>query len=73
MERKFETSIDGILERISSQLYMFSIILGIVLVILGIALILVAKRSKGKNGKANMGLISIIVGIVAIISGSIQL
>lgn len=73
MEQRIEKSIDHILESASSQLYIFSVGLGIVLVILGISLILAGKRSKGKMGKTNTGLICTVIGIVAIVSGTVQM
>lgn len=73
MEQRIEKSIDHVLESASSQLYIFSVGLGIVLVILGISLILAGKRSKGKMGKTNTGLICTVIGIVAIVSGTVQM
>ncbi len=73
MEQRIEKSIDQVLESASSQLYMFSVGLGIVLVILGIFLFLAGKRTKGKTGKTNAGLISVVIGIVAIVSGTVQM
>ncbi|WHY58585.1 hypothetical protein [Peribacillus simplex] len=73
MEQRIEKSIDHILESASSQLYIFSVGLGIVLVILGISLILAGKRSKGKMGKTNTGLICTVIGIIAIVSGTVQM
>ncbi|QTL52385.1 MULTISPECIES: hypothetical protein [Priestia] len=73
MEQRIEKSINHVLESASSQLYIFSIGLGIVLVILGIFLFLSGKRTKGKTGKINTGLICAVIGIVAIVSGTIQI
>ncbi|AZV42930.1 hypothetical protein [Peribacillus asahii] len=73
MEQRIEKSINHVLESASSQLYIFSIGLGIVLVILGISLFLSGKRTKGKTGKINTGLICAVIGIVAIVSGTIQI
>ncbi|WP_226003197.1 hypothetical protein [Paenibacillus sp. BJ-4] len=73
MEQRIEKSINYVLESASSQLYIFSIGLGIVLVILGIFLFLSGKRTKGKTGKINTGLICAVIGIVAIVSGTIQI
>ncbi|MGG3892194.1 hypothetical protein [Metabacillus fastidiosus] len=73
MEQRIENYIDNVLESSSSQLYLFSVGLGIVLVILGISLILAGKRSKGKMGKTNTGLICTVIGIIAIVSGTVQM
>ncbi|MEH7502253.1 hypothetical protein V7152_09545 [Neobacillus drentensis] len=73
MEQRIEKSIDQVLESASAQLYMFSVGLGIVLVILGIFLFLAGKRTKGITGKTNAGLISVVIGIVAIVSGTVQM
>ncbi|MGC8229973.1 hypothetical protein ACP2W0_13365 [Pseudobacillus badius] len=73
MEQRVEKSIDHVLESASSLLYFFNIGLGIMLVILGIFLFLSGKRIKGKTAKTNTGLICAVIGIVAIISGAIQI
>ncbi|TCL56295.1 hypothetical protein EDD76_112123 [Kineothrix alysoides] len=73
MERTIEREIDNGLESISSQLYIFSVGLGIALVILGIILFFTNRVSKEKKGISNSGLICFIVGIVAIVSGLVQI
>lgn len=73
MEQKIENAIDNGLESIASQLYIFSAGFGVVLVIIGIVLFLTGKRSKEKRGKSNAGLICVIIGIVAIVSGLVQI
>ena len=73
MEKTIETAIDNGLESISSQLYIFSVGAGIVLVLLGIILLFTNKGSKGKKGMVNGGLICLVIGIVAIISGFVQM
>jgi hypothetical protein len=73
MERKVEGVIDNGLESISAQLYIFSVGLGIVLVILGAFLFIKNKGSKMKKGITNIGLICLVLGIVAIISGLVQI
>ena len=73
MEKVLENAIDNGLGRISSGLYLFSIGLGIVLVILGVILIFKNRGSKEKKKTANVGLICLLIGIVAVISGGVQL
>ena len=50
MEKAIETAIDNGLESISSELYMFSVGIGIVLIMLAIVLFLVNRKSKGRKG-----------------------
>lgn len=73
MEQKIENAIDNGLEGIASQLYIFSVGFGIVLIIIGIILFLTGKRSKDKRGKSNAGLICAIIGIIGIVSGLVQM
>jgi len=73
MERRIETAIDNALESVSLQLNIFSVGLGIVLIILGIVLFLGGKRKKGKRDKTNVGLICAVIGIAAIVSGIVQM
>lgn len=49
MEKAIETAIDNGLESISSELYMFSVGIGIVLIMLAIVLFLVNRKSKGRK------------------------
>lgn len=73
MEKSIESTIDNGLESISSGLHIFSIGVGIILVILGIILFLTKKSSKGKKSIANGWLICLVIGIVAIVSGFMQM
>ncbi len=73
MEQTIEGTIDNGLESISAQLYIFSIGLGIVLLILGAFLVIKNKGSKKKKSITNIGLICLVLGIVAIISGLMQI
>lgn len=73
MEQKIEAAIDKGLESISYGLYISSIGFGIVLILLGIFLVLKNKGSQKKTGMANIGLICLVLGVVAIISGLIQM
>ncbi|MEH7355833.1 hypothetical protein V7150_20090 [Neobacillus drentensis] len=73
MEQRIERAIDNALESVSLQLNIFSVGLGIVLVILGILLFLTGKRKKGKRDKTNVGLICAVLGIAAIVSGIVQM
>jgi len=71
MEKAIETAIDNGLESISSELYMFSV--GIVLIMLAIVLLLVNRKSKGRKGITIAGLICLVIGIAAVVSGFIQM
>lgn len=73
MEHKIENAIDHALDSASSGLYIFSVGFGIVLAIVGIVLYFAGKRSKGKSSKANIGLICSLIGIMAIVSGIVQM
>lgn len=73
MEKIIENAIDNGLESISSQLHIFSLGLGIVLIILGIILFFTNKGSKGKRSLCNCGIICFIIGIAAIASGLVQM
>lgn len=73
MEQKIEGAIDKGLESISSGLYIFSVGIGIVLIILGAFLLLKNRGSQKKKGIANMGLVCLVLGVVAIISGIVQM
>ena len=73
MEQRIERAIDNALESVSLQLNIFSVGLGIVLIILGIVLFLGGKRKKGKMDKTNVGLICAVLGIAAIVSGIVQM
>jgi uncharacterized membrane protein HdeD (DUF308 family) len=71
MEKNIENAVDMGLDNISSQLYIFSIVSGIVLLIIGIVLLITNKGGAKKN-ITNIGLICIVIGIVAMVSGAIQ-
>lgn len=73
MEQRIENFIDNILESISSQLYIFSVGFGIVIITLGIILFFSRKSSKEKMSKTKASLVCIVIGIVAIVSGLIQM
>ena len=75
MEQKIEGAIDSGLESLSSGLYVFSVGFGIVLIILG-AILLFKSKDRGSNkkkGAVNIGLISLVLGVVAVISGLVQM
>lgn len=73
MEERIEGVIDQGLESIATGLYTFSIGFGFVLIILG-ALLLVRKRQvKEKKGISYGGLICLVLGILAILSGLMQM
>lgn len=73
MEQIVEGTIDKGLESIASGLYMFSIVFGVVLVLLGIVLLFKNKYPKKIKGITNMGLVCLVIGVVAIISGLVQM
>lgn len=73
MEKIIENTLDNGLENISSQLHIFSIGIGIVLIILGIILFFTNRGVKGKRSLLNCGLICVVIGIIAIISGLVQM
>lgn len=73
MEQKIERAIDKGLESISSGLYLFSVGLGFVLIILGAFLLLINRSPQKKKGLVNIGLVCLVLGIVAVISGIIQM
>ena len=70
MEQKIEGAIDSGLESLSSGLYVFSVGFGIVLIILGAILLF---KSKDRGSNKNIGLISLVLGVVAVISGLVQM
>lgn len=73
MEQIIEGTIDRGLESIASGLYIFSIVFGIVLILLGVLLLFKNKDSKKKKSITNMGLLCLVIGVVAIISGLVQM
>lgn len=70
MEQKIERYIDNALDNIAPQLFSFSIILGIILMFLGITFIV--KKSSARNLKT-IGLVCVGAGVVAIVSGWVQM
>lgn len=73
MEQKIETAIDSGLARIAPGLYVFSIGLGIALILLGTVLLWKNKGAQRAKHRATKGLICLAVGSVAIISGALQI
>lgn len=74
MEQIVEGTIDRGLESIASGLYIFSIVFGIALVLMGGVLLLFKNKDpKKKKNIANIGLVCLVIGVVAIISGLIQM
>ncbi|MBS4201679.1 hypothetical protein KHA93_18920 [Bacillus sp. FJAT-49732] len=70
MEQIIERYIDNALDNIAPQLYLFSIILGILLIFLGITFIV--KKSSTRNLKT-VGWMCVGVGAVAIVSSLVQM
>ena len=73
MEKVIEGAIDNGLESISSGLYIFSIGFGILLLLLGAFLLLKNRGSQKKKGIVNIGLVCLVLGVAAIISGLVQI
>lgn len=73
MEQIIEGTIDRGLESIASGLYIFSIVFGIALILLGVLLLFKNKDPKKKKSITNMGLLCLVIGVVAIISGLVQI
>lgn len=73
MEQIIEDTIDRGLERIASGIYIFSIVFGIALVLLGVLLLFKNKNTLKKKNITNMGLVCLVIGVVAIISGLVQM
>lgn len=73
MEKVIEGAIDNGLESISSGLYIFSIGFGILLLLLGVFLSLKNRGSQKKKGIVNIWLVCLVLGVVAIISGLVQI
>ncbi|MFD1416057.1 hypothetical protein [Oceanobacillus jeddahense] len=70
MEQKMESSIDNALDAIAPQLFLFSIIIGTILILIGIVF-MVKKSSTRKLHTA--GIICVGIGMIAIVSGLIQI
>lgn len=73
MEQIIEDTIDKGLESIASGLYIFSIIFGIALVLMGVLLLFNRKDPKKKKSLLTWGLLCLVIGIIAIISGLVQM
>lgn len=73
MEQIIEGTIDRGLESIASGLYIFSIVFGIALILLGVLPLFKNKDPKKKKSITNMGLLCLVIGVVAIISGLVQM
>lgn len=71
MEERIENYLDSSLESVAPLLYLFSVIGGIFLIIIGI--ILIIKNKNTFNGKKKMiGIACIGIGFLALFSGIIQ-
>lgn len=73
MEKFIEGTIDKGLESIASGLYFFSFVFGITLVLLGVLLLFNRKDPKKKKTSLTWGLVCLVIGVIAIISGLIQI
>lgn len=73
MEQIIEGTIDKGLESIASSLYIFSIIFGIALVLMGVLLLFNRKDPKKKKSLLTRGLLCLVIGVIAIISGLVQM
>lgn len=69
MEERIERALDNALESIAGPFYLFSVVLGIVLVILGVILFF----QKNSKKKQSISLACVSIGIIAILSGGIQM
>ncbi len=71
MEQRIENFIDSSLENIAPLLYIFSIVGGILLIMIGS--ILIIKNKKTSTDKKKMvGILMISIGLLALFSGIIQ-
>lgn len=70
MEQRIENYIENSLENVASQLFLFSIIFGAFLIILGIFLMI---RHSTKRYLNTLGMTCIVIGIIAIFSSIIQI
>ena len=73
IEKTVDKWVDKWLESISTGLYVYSIGFGIMLIISGAILLFKKMGSKDKKGIFYGGLVCIIVGIIAIVSGFMQM
>lgn len=73
MEQFIEETIDNGLESIASGLYIFSFVFGIVLVLLGVLLLFNRKEPKKRKTSLTWGTICLVIGVIAIISGLVQM
>lgn len=73
MEHTIENAIDSGLESISAQLHMFGAGFGIVLMLFGIILLFIHKGPSGKKRFFLCGVICLILGMLATVSGFLQM
>ena len=73
MEQIIEGTIDKGLESIASGLYIFSFVFGIVFVLLGVLLLFNRKNPKKKKTSLTWGVVCLVIGVIAIISGLVQM
>lgn len=73
MEQKIERAVDSGLESISAWLHMAGIGFGMVLILFGAFLLLNNKGAQAKKSIANVGLASLALGVVAILSALVQM
>lgn len=73
MEKLIENKIDAMLESISTQLYVGSIILGIGLVIAALVLFIMSRKNSGKKRLGTTSIICLCFGTLAICSGALQI
>lgn len=72
MEQKIEGAIDQGLENISSGLYLISVLAGIILILSGLVLLFKQRKSSPSRMRAG-GMLCIILGAAALISGFLQM
>ncbi|WP_152396099.1 hypothetical protein [Paenibacillus guangzhouensis] len=70
MEQKIEGFVDRMLENFAPQFFWLSVILGVIIILLGITF--TVRRSSTKNLQT-VGMICIGVGVLAILSGWVQM
>ncbi|WP_035339664.1 hypothetical protein [Halalkalibacter hemicellulosilyticus] len=72
MEKRVEQNIDRVLESLSSQLYIGSVIVGILLSLFGLYVV-IRKSEKKSRRMIIIGAICLGLGILALLSGIFQL